>query len=117
MAYNREAEIRKEHNRIRKCLAQNLCFICNTPPVPGRKYCERHLAYYRQRNRAKRERFVAEGKCVCCGAPLSDVEKEGGRRSCMYCAHNSYSTSKGRLKYGDFSIREALEMGIDPGGR
>ena len=76
---------------------QGLCHECDQTSLPGKKYCEKHYAEYRQRIKKCKQNLIEERRklrlCTCCGE--SAVE---GRTKCQ--KHLDYYAALYRRKTG-----------------
>lgn len=88
---------------------KGLCTQCSRKAVPGKTRCRWHLytgqlaarKYYGlnrdkhiQRVRAKRARYIKEGRCYMCGAPLHKEDN----KLCINCSIKAFKPRD----YGDF---------------
>jgi len=65
----------------------------------SRKYRQKNLEACLQRVRNLKKRYIQEGRCTSCSAPLV----QGENRTCVNCGN----TIKGEMKYAADSLRLA----------
>jgi hypothetical protein len=72
------------HDRVEN----GLCYRCGKPAIAGRISCEKHrendIARSRRNNPINRDRYLRNGRCVRCAAPLHQ-EADVGCITCMNC--------------------------------
>ncbi len=60
---------------------QGLCYSCNTPVVPNRRRCAKHLAQTAKRAKKYKRQRLERGLCVGCGTR----KPQSGYKNCRRC--------------------------------
>ena len=84
---------------MRSIIEHDLCHDCSEPPIPGQTRCKKHAMTNRQRRmkyysehreielerfRKRREKYISEGRCPRCSAPLNP-DRDGDNVQCLNC--------------------------------